>query len=260
MSRIIVITGASSGIGESFARKLIHRDVDKMFLIARRANRLEELTKELAAKTKMQILPIVADISGLKGDEVIKKIIEPGDVVDTLVNNAGFGIYGLFGEEVLERYSEMLDVNIKSVVSICYAALPFLAEESRIINVSSLAAFSPMGAFALYAASKSFVLSFSLGLAAELSSRKVRVIALCPGPVDTEFSNIASNGVRKNVPHGASPDEVVNHCLKELDKGQEIAVMRPVWKVKALLARVIPLRLLARLTLKFERRPSPKGE
>ncbi|MDR2337336.1 MAG: SDR family NAD(P)-dependent oxidoreductase [Deltaproteobacteria bacterium] len=260
MSRIIIITGASSGIGESFARRLIKRNADKMFLIARRADRLEALTKELSAKTKMQVVPVVADISGLKGKDIIKKIIEPNAVIDTLINNAGFGIYGLFGDESLERYSEMLDVNIKSVVTTCYSALPFLTEGSRIINVASLAAFSPMGAFALYAASKAFVLNFSLGLAAELSPKKIRVIALCPGPVDTEFSNIASNGIRKNVPHGASPNEVVEHCLRELDKGKEIAIMRHSWKIKALLARIVPITFLARLALRFERRPSAKGE
>ncbi len=257
MSRIIIITGASSGIGKSFAKALVQRDnVDEMFLIARREDLLKQLASELSGKAKMRITPVVSDVSGIAGGEAIKKILKTGDTIDTLVNNAGFGIYGLFEKSDIERDISLIDINISAIVSTCHASVPFLDAKSRIINVSSLAAYAPMGGFAIYAASKSFVLNFTLGFAAELESKGIKVIALCPGPVDTEFSNVASSGVRNTVPHGANPDNVVAHCLRELERGKHIAIMCPVWKLKAFFAKILPLSFLAKFTLKYERRPS----
>jgi len=253
MKKIIIITGASSGMGASFARELAARDADEMFLIARRADKLNAVADEIRKTAKMKITPVAADIAK---ENVIARIAKPGDVIDTLVNNAGFGIYGEFAKAAPEKNSELVAVNCGAMLALCNAALPYLAAGSRIINVASLAAFSPMGGFALYAASKSFALNFSLGLAAELAEKKIKVIALCPGPVDTEFSNVASGGIRESVPRGANPDAVVRHCLRRLERNKKIAIMKTKWKLKAALGRIMPLPFLARFTMKHERRPS----
>jgi short-subunit dehydrogenase len=112
-----------------------------------------------------------------------------------------------------------------------------------------------MGAFAVYAASKAYVLYFTLGLAAELKERGVQITALCPGPVDTEFSAVDSNGARQKVRHGKSPEKVVRHCLRSLAAGKNIAVMAPLWRFKAFASRLLPLPFLARLTMATEQRP-----
>jgi short-subunit dehydrogenase len=175
--------------------------------------------------------------------------------LDTWVNNAGFGTYGPFAEVPLDRQLDEIDLNVTSLTALCGAALPYLKSGSRIVNTASLASFSPMGGFAVYAASKVYVLYFTLGLAAELKERGVRVTALCPGPVDTEFSAVASNGVRQKVAHGKSPEKVVRHCLHCLDAGKNIAVMAPLWRFKAFAVRLLPLPFLAWLTMVTEKRP-----
>jgi short-subunit dehydrogenase len=266
MYKVTIITGASSGMGVEFAKQLLCRPgVNEMWLIARRADRLSALAATLQkASPFTRVLPISADITGRNGGAFLAARLaetaalrenDGGLQIDTLVNNAGFGTYGPFQEVSLDRQLDEIDLNVTSLTSLCGAALPYLKSGSRLINTASLAAFSPMGAFAVYAASKAYVLYFTLGIAAELKERGVRVIALCPGPVDTEFSAVASNGARQKVRHGKSPDKVVRHCLHRLDAGKNIALMAPLWHFKAFASRILPLPLLARLTMAMEKRP-----
>jgi short-subunit dehydrogenase len=285
MYRLIIITGASSGIGAEFARALAVRNVDEVWLVARRADRLERLAAELTAAEAARapsacaagyadlaadkspkggpvFRALAADTAGRSGGALIAALLAETAaahrdlVIDTLVNNAGFGTYGPFADVALDRQLDEIDVNVTGVTAICGAALPYLAAGSRLINTASLAAYAPMGAFAVYAATKAYVLYFSLGLAAELAGRGVKVLALCPGPVDTEFSNVASGGVRRSVLHGKNPAKVVAHCLRCLDSGKHIAIMAALWKIKAVFGRLLPLPFLARLTMKTEKRPT----
>lgn len=271
MKRIIIITGASSGIGQEFARQIVNfRQADELWLVARRENRLKELAAELAAswqqkdaegtpsRPALRIIP--QDISGRQGYEIMSQLLQERATcgkftIDTLINNAGFGTYGPFAETPVERELEMVELNVTSLTGICGAALPYMDRGSSIINVASLAAYIPLGNFAVYAASKSYVRSFSLALAAEVHERGIHVMALCPGSVATEFANVASNGARKEVLHGKPVDKVVRHALICQKKGRHVALWAFKWKFNAFMSFLVNHYRFARHTYLHEKRP-----
>ena len=149
----------------------------------------------------------------------------------------------------------MVDLNCASLTGICGLCIPLMEKGSSIINVSSLAAFLPLGNFAVYAATKSYVLSFSVALAAELRDKGIKVTALCPGSVSTNFANVASNGARKEVLHGKSPEKVVAHCIKKARKGERIVLWAFKWKFTAFMSRFIGRYFGARFTFLHNKRP-----
>lgn len=263
MKKIAVITGASSGMGYDFA--LMLNDffkVDELWLLARRKNKLADLKAEIEKrKNAPAVRPVPMDIAGKTGVSRFSSMLETekrehGDFsVAVLVNNAGFGTYGTFEETELERQLDMIDVNCTALTGFCGAALPFMTCGSVIINTASLASFMPLGNFAVYGATKAFVLSFSVALSAELKQRGITVCALCPGPVSTEFAAVASGGARKEVLHGLSSRKVVMHCLKKATKGKPIAIMALKWKLTAFLSRLIGRYACASYTFTYCKRP-----
>lgn len=266
MKKIIIVTGASSGLGAEYARQLAKiRKVEELWLFARRRDRLEELSKEISESVEKNTLIIrifETDLAGPAGvaafDTILAKQAAGTEqiVIDTLVNNAGFGTYGPFDETPRERELSMLDINVYALTGITHAALPFLQTGSRIINVASLAAFIPLGNFAVYAASKAYVLSFSCALAAELSEKGILVTAVCPGPVSTEFAKVASNSAREIVFNGKDPVKVVAHSLRRVNAGKHIAIMSVAWRFKAFASRFIGRYFFALHTFIHEKRPS----
>ena len=267
MKNIAIITGASSGLGAEFAKQVSEKySYDEIWIIARREDKLKELSKEINNLHNYSVVrPVVMDISGKDGVNCFKTFLnEENDKsnntgnkinIKLLINNAGFGTYGPFEETSTERELDMIDLNCTTVTGICGAVLPYLSKDSVIINTSSLAAFMPLGNFAVYGASKAYVLSFSIALAAELKDKDIKVCALCPGSVSTEFANIASNGARKEVKGGIDPAKVVAHCLKRAFKGKKIAMYRTKWRFTALLGRFVGRYLVARYTYKYNKRP-----
>ena len=187
-----LITGASSGIGEEFARQLAPH-ARSLILVARRLDRLEALKGELD-RPGLTIHCHAADL----GDEVqiealLASLAASGERVSLLINNAGLGDHGFFEDSDWSRVSAMLDVNIKALTWLTHALLPDLVRAGRgaILNVSSIASLLPLPKMAVYAATKAYVTSFSEALRAELRGTGVSVTALCPGPVSTEFGRIA---------------------------------------------------------------------
>lgn len=267
MKKIGIITGASSGMGKEFALQIAKKyDYDQLWLVARRKDKLEELTNQINNEKNFELAkPIVLDLSGKKGVNFFKNLLEEEDrflkridsslCIGLLINNAGFGTYGPFDDTDTEREMDMVDLNCTSLTGMCGIALPYLKKDSVIINTASLAAFMPLGNFAVYGATKSFVLSFSVALAAELKSKGIKVCALCPGSVSTEFANIASEGVRKEVKGGHDPVKVISHCLKKAFSGKTIAIWYPKWKFTAFLSRIVSRNLVAKYTFKYNKRP-----
>lgn len=268
MKRIAVVTGASSGIGREFALQIAQDTeykTDEIWLIARRREHLERLAAVIASMKKIDSncpKPVVFafDIAGKSGaiafnDKLLIANSEGGIEIAILVNNAGFGTYGPFIESNAVREMDMIDLNCTALTGICSFALHYMTKGSVMINTASLAAYMPLGNFAVYAATKAFVLSFTMGIAAEMESSGIKVCALCPGPVSTEFSFVASGGLRKEVLHGVPAKKVVWHCLNTARKGKIVAMMRLKWKITALASRFMPRMLCARITYKFCKRP-----
>lgn len=258
MKNIAVITGASSGIGKEFTVQVAQKyNFDEIWIIARRIERLNEIADELNKNGKSVIKPVLMDITGADGAERFRDFLktEKDFSIGLLINNAGFGTYGPFEEVSTERQMQMIEVNCTALTGICGYALPYLKKDSVIINTASLAAFLPLGNFAVYAASKSYVLSFSVALAAELKDKGIKVCALCPGSVSTEFANVASNGARKEVKGGFPPEKVVSQCLKNAFKGKHICLYRKKWRFTAFMSRFIGRYFGARYTYKYNKRP-----
>ena len=272
MKRIAIITGASSGLGEEFTRQVCAKyDYDEIWIIARREEKLRTLADTLnKTKNFNCVRPVVMDVAGKSGVEKLKSFIksedeklhkvESGIEIGLLINNAGFGTYGPFAETSINRQMDMIELNCTTVTGICGIALPYLKAGSVVINTASLAAFLPLGNFAVYGATKSFVLSFSVALAAELHDKGIKVCALCPGSVSTEFANVASNGARKEVKGGFPPQKVVTQCLKRAFKGKTVALYRLKWRINAFLSRFIGRYLGARFTYKYSLRPHNPDE
>ena len=190
MNNIIIITGASSGIGREFAYQLDKsmKKIDEFWLVARRSERLDDLESKLSHKCRK----FAMDITGK--DEVsflADQVKDSGSCVRMLINCAGFGILGKFKDQDYKDIQGMIRTNCESLTEMTYRMIPYMKKGSRIIQLASSAAFVPQINFSVYAATKSYVLSFSRSLREELRAQKIYVTAVCPGPVDTEFFEIA---------------------------------------------------------------------
>ena len=183
---IAIITGASSGIGMEFARQLDHslHKTDEIWLLARRREPMEELACSMRHKTRV----IAIDLTKEKEMRQFAEVLAIGNPrITVLVNCAGVGSRGDFAGQSDETVSDMIQLNIAALTRMTKLCLPYMRRGSKIIQLASGAAFMPQAAFAVYAASKSYVYSFSQALNRELQGRGIRVMAVCPGPVNTPF-------------------------------------------------------------------------
>ncbi|MBP7147151.1 MAG: SDR family NAD(P)-dependent oxidoreductase [Acidobacteria bacterium] len=237
--RHCVVTGASSGIGWAFAEGLAPR-ARLLTLAARRRERLEQLAAELRARHAVECRIVVVDLAVPAGPEqLLAALREPGmPPVDLLVNNAGFGRHGGYGEFPWADFERMIQLNATTCAALIRGLWDELAAAPGrgVINVASTAGFQPIPHFVVYAATKAFLRSLSLGLAGEARRRGVRVLAVSPGPVPTEFGRIA--GSRLRVAKARIPAErVVRAALAAYERGKLEVV--PGWlnKVMAVASR-----------------------
>lgn len=243
-----LITGASSGIGEAFARKLAKRGHD-LLLVARRQDRLERLAGELAEAHAVIADTLPADLAREVDLAAVEERLR-GDEIELLVNGAGFGIVGDFADVSLERQLQELDVDVRALMRLTHAALAAMIPRRRggIINIASTAAFQPIPYMAAYAASKAFVLFLTEAVHDEAKRHGVAVTCLCPGPVKTEFQEVA--GVdRGRVPSFAwtSTDRVVESALSALRSGRAVVVPGAFNAMGAFSTRLAPRFLVRRI-------------
>lgn len=254
-----LVTGASSGIGEAFARALAAGGLD-LVLVARSGDRLRALARELAGLHEQRVEVVTADLSADgSAREVHAATRALGMHVDLLVNNAGFGTVGTFAKQDAGRERQEILLNAAAVVDLCHAFLPAMLERKRggIVNVASMAAFQPLPYMSVYAATKAFVLSFSQSLRGEVRSKGVQVLAVCPGPVDTPFFEATgSPGLRKTVPRLSmvTTDDVVRESLRALKAGRSVVVPGLAFKLAAAGGKFMPRDLLAAMTARFLKR------
>lgn len=243
---LALVTGASAGIGEAFARELARRDHD-MVLVARRRERLEALAAELGREHGIRASVLAADLARAAGVARVEQRLRVGDV-DLLVNSAGFGTVGLFAELPLQRELQELTVNVQALMRLTHTALRSMADRGAgtIINVASTAAFQAIPNSATYAASKAFVLHFSEAVHEEAHDLGVVVTCVCPGPVRTEFLEVADiDGSRVPEFIWTDAETVVRSALSGARAGQAIVIPGALNRVAAATARLGP-RLLSR--------------
>lgn len=216
-----LITGASSGIGEAFARRLA-RDKHNLVLVARSENKLHELCDELMLEHQITAHYIALDLTDREADRrLFDETEKHGFEIDWLINNAGFGSMGDFAELDLERELEMIGLNIRALTAITHRYLQKMRgrRSGTIINVSSSASFQPVPYMATYAATKAFVTSFSEAIAEENRPFGITVTALCPGPTETNFFNVS--GVEPFQAKGMQTSaEVVETALSGVRRGK----------------------------------------
>lgn len=239
---VIVITGASSGIGMEFAKQmdLYFGNVDEFWLIARSRDKLEQLAGELVHKSKVFAMDITKKASM---DRLVKALEKQQAVVRILINCAGYGVMGSFDKLDREQTLGMVRLNCEALTDMTYRLIPFMRENSRIIQMASSAAFMPQEDFAVYAASKAYVHSFSRAIGVELADRGIYVTSVCPGPVDTPFFDIAEKdgttlAVKKFTM--VKPEKVVALALRDSYFKRPVSVCSLPIKAFNVATKVVP--------------------
>lgn len=243
---IAVITGASSGMGREFVLQLdaLHK-YDEIWLIARRKERLEELKGTVRA----EIRPIPLDLSKKKSfDEFEKLLKEHNPKIRTLVNASGFGKFGKFTDIPLSAQCNMIDLNVKALMSMTYLCLKYMPQNSQIFQLCSLSSFQPVPYINVYAATKAFVLSFSRALNIELEDRNIHVLAVSPGWVSTEFFDTAVNDDTITYYNRfATAKDVVAQAIEDISKGKDTSVFGAATKAQAKAVKFLPHRLVMKI-------------
>lgn len=239
---IIIITGASSGMGVEFALQLdnVFDKIDEIWLIARRKEAMLEVAQYMKNTTRVLDMDLTDHAHMERLERLLK---EEKPVIRMLVNCAGYGLMGKFSQEDKNGLLGMIDLNCRALTEMTHMCLPYMRKNSRIIQLASSAAFLPQPDFCVYAATKSYVYSFSRALARELEDREIYVTAVCPGPVDTPFFDIAEKngktlGIKKLTL--ARADKVVERAIADSYKKKERSVYGGWIKAFEAAAKIIP--------------------
>ncbi len=247
-----IVTGASFGIGREIAKVLANKNYH-LILVARSRDALQSLADELKAKVSCQIHCL--DLTQESARQALYEACQKSQAeIEILVNNAGLGNYGNFHERPYREIKTMLDLNLDALVHLCHLFTPQMVKQGRgyILNVASTAAFQATPSLAVYGASKSFVLHFSLALQEELQNTGVSCTALCPGPTETRFFEVAKwqvNTVTKALTMNARA--VAETGVEALLARKDVCVPGLVNLAGALSTRLLPMRLAARITHNF---------
>ena len=250
--KIAIVTGASSGMGREFVRQIAakYRTIEEIWVLARRSDRLYELKEELDSPN-LSICPMTCDVTDENSLAEFRMLLEKyHPSVRLLVNAAGYGTVGAFEEISEQDNTGMCEVNCTALTRMISITLPYMdCQRSNIINLASSAAFVPQPSFAVYAATKSYVLSLSTALNKELKSRGIAVTAVCPGPVATEFFDIAekyhSVKLYKKLLRAKAP-KVVARALKDAYHASHISVYGFTMKAFRVVCKVLPHNLIVK--------------
>lgn len=241
-----VITGASGGIGEALAH-LFAPEQQALVLVARSKDKLDALAKELNGKHGIKVYAIAQDLEEIgAAASLMNEISNLNLTVDTLVNNAGFGISAPFAKADAAKTSGMMQLNMVALTELTHMALPAMLERGhgRIMNIASAVAFQPCPYFAVYAATKAYVLSFSEALAEEVASRGVLVTAVCPGSTATGFHTVANTKGSLLDKLAESPLMVAEEAYKALNNGKTVVVTGLMNKPLPMINRLVPRKTM----------------
>ncbi len=256
--KLAVITGASSGIGREFAKRIAKEEpIDEMWLIARRLDRLNELKDELSTKyPAITFRPISLDLSLIESIKLYEMLLEKAaPELTVLVNGSGFGKFGKFTDIPLDEHANMIDLNSKSLVLLTQASLSFMKKGAKIYNIDSLSSFQPVPYITVYAATKSFVLSFSRALGAELKDRAIRVLAVCPGWVNTEFFQRAiTDDTITYFNRVFESEEVVERAIRDMNRGKDVSVIGFSIRLQVLATKLLPHKLVMKIWMNQQKK------
>ena len=248
---IAVITGASSGLGIEYLKHICERypNIQEYWIVARRKDRLEKIANTYPDK---KIIPITLDLtdneSYARFDELLMK---NNAEIKIFVNNAGYGVLGNVDEVEYSKQAGMVDLNCRALTALTAIALKYMKQGSFIINVCSIASFCPNARMTVYSSTKAYVKSFSRGVRFENKKKGINCLAVCPGPMKTEFLDLAGiNGNSKQfdtLPY-CNPSSVAKQSLISAEKGRGIYTPRAFFKLYRVLAKLIPHNILMYLT------------
>lgn len=240
---IAVITGASSGLGWEYAKEVYNTrlDLDEIWIIARREERLQELKAQLGST----VIPIAFDITDPQSvEKYVQMLKDKNATVKLLINNAGFGKLNNFEHISTTESARMVRLNCEALTVMTSATLPFMNEKSEIINSCSIASFAPNTRMAVYSSTKAYVMSLSRALRLELKPRKINVLAVCPGPMSTEFLSIANiekgTSTTFDILPRVNPHTMAVKSLIASRKGRAVYTNRLFYKFFRLLAKILP--------------------
>ena len=249
-----IVTGASSGLGAEFARQLAGRG-SNLVLVARRAGRLEALAEELTRAHGVTVTVIARDLGQADAGRTLRAELEGRGIRATsLVNNAGFGTHNEFGDEDPERLQSMIALNVSSLVDLSHAYFePLKAGNGVLINVASLLGLQPTPYLSVYGATKAFVLNFTESLWAEARGSDLRVLAVCPGAMETEFFDAAGSQSADYGATRATPQHVVRMALDTLDRHSAPPSVVTNGRPLAMVSRLLPRRVVAQVMGRMSR-------
>jgi short-subunit dehydrogenase len=251
-----LITGASQGIGKAMAGELARRGFP-LLLVARSSDKLQQVAGEIRSRYQVKVDWLALDLSAADAPKKVVEWLTGKDyAVQALVNNAGYGLSGLFEEYPLEDHLNMMQLNMTTLVSLTRLMLPILARQSRayILNTASTAAYQAVPRMSLYAATKAFVLVFSRGLHQELRGGPISVTCVSPGSTDTQFverARIGAKGLKAAQRVNMTPEAVAAIAVKTMLAGRAEVITGVVNKLGAAMAWLLPKGLVERTAMKI---------
>ena len=247
--KIAVITGASSGMGREFVKQLTEKEAfDEVWVIARREERLQDLKKELGDFIK----PIPLDLQAREDLIKYQKLLEENEPeVAVLVNASGYGKFDAFENLDLDTQLGMIDLNAKALTAITYMTLPYLKRGSKVYQIGSLSSFQPVPYIGVYGATKAYVLSFTRAINAELRKTGIKMMAVCPGWVRTEFFDraVVDNEVITYYNKFFTAKQVVTRAIRDMKKGKDVSVVGFSIRAQVLLTKLLPHKLVMKIWL-----------
>lgn len=248
MKKIVILTGATGGLGREFLKQILKEDIDEVWAIARNKEKLDELKKQYGEK----LVPVSMDLSDFSSFiELEARLKEQMPTVEYLINNAGLAKMGNYNDFSLEEIDQTINVNCKAPVMLSKLCIPYMKQGSRILNISSASAFQPNPYINLYAASKAFERSYSRALNVELERTGIKSIAVCPGWIDTELLQKEINGKKVKFPGMVTAKRVVAQAIKDAKKGKDMSVCSLYVKCQHVNVKLMPQRLVMKIWMRW---------
>jgi len=247
--KIAVVTGASSGMGKEFVLALDKDEVfDEIWVLARREKRLLELQEHCRAK----IRAFAADLLNKEGiSEYLSALEDVKPQIAVLVNAAGYGYFGHFMDYDPEYQLDQININSRALTAMCYHSIPYMGSGSRIYNLASMSSWQPTPYMSVYGASKAYVLSFSRALGVELKSKGIKVMAITPGWIKTEFFDHAMHDNTINYFNRYyGPEQVIAKAIKDMKKGKTVSILGLPEKIQVLLVKLFPASFVMKVWCK----------